>query len=396
MAQVFVSYAREDGKDYPPKIREELRDEFDVWFDEDIRLGRRWKPEIDQEIKKSFAVLLAVTEEIAKSHYVGYEIGFARGLEKPIYPLITDLIADPADFLRQVAGFTGGGEEQWAYLTEENSEWGKIRSCLRKDFAESDVGLSVSTKERLENLRTRQASGDLINELAGLIEDYRHYDYEPPVIEAILEKLDHPDSNVVIKALQACQCKGVVESVPQSIDLLKPHPDYHYHVQVAAAYSLGAAGSSPDLQPSERTSAVATLNDVFNPGQQQPDLVNAILWAMRKIPDPCYMEKLLRYMAETPPGQYSENLFFALSKIDDERVIPCLLKALLDPNTWRHALPALAKRGTRDAAKAIRDALVGMHLSAPRPTPQMRTEFEQTLIDMGYPPGSEEFEELGR
>jgi hypothetical protein len=85
---VFISYAREDIK-VASEVATKLREECIVpWIDDYILGGDEWKNVIDQELKNCYAVVVIVTKNSMKSHYVTYEWSFASAMGKRIIPMI--------------------------------------------------------------------------------------------------------------------------------------------------------------------------------------------------------------------------------------------------------------------------------------------------------------------
>ena len=61
MSQAFISYSKADKSDAADfKIRIEKAG-FHVWMDTKLHAGREWREEIDEEIRKSIAVVVIMT-----------------------------------------------------------------------------------------------------------------------------------------------------------------------------------------------------------------------------------------------------------------------------------------------------------------------------------------------
>lgn len=88
LRQVFISYKREQIEFVQP-LESKLREEgFDIWIDRDIRVGTEWREKIDEEIRKSIALIVIMTPEAKASEYVTYEWAFAYGAGVRVIPLI--------------------------------------------------------------------------------------------------------------------------------------------------------------------------------------------------------------------------------------------------------------------------------------------------------------------
>jgi len=88
LRQVFISYKREQIELIQP-LESKLKDAgFDVRTDRDISVGTEWREKIDEEIRKSIALIVIMTPEAKASEYVTYEWAFAYGAGVRVIPLI--------------------------------------------------------------------------------------------------------------------------------------------------------------------------------------------------------------------------------------------------------------------------------------------------------------------
>jgi RNA polymerase sigma factor (sigma-70 family) len=89
---VFISYSREDGREYAESLYEELTARgIAAWRDErDIDPYQDFSGEIEKAIEKATHVLVCLTPSIArrKDSFVRREIIYAQNWEKPITPLL--------------------------------------------------------------------------------------------------------------------------------------------------------------------------------------------------------------------------------------------------------------------------------------------------------------------
>lgn len=90
MKQIFLSYARADGKDSAAKLRRELEQSgFKIWQDTtDMRGGQAWKDQLRQAIKSVDVVLVLLTPGAVASKYVNWEWETAITVEKQVIPLL--------------------------------------------------------------------------------------------------------------------------------------------------------------------------------------------------------------------------------------------------------------------------------------------------------------------
>lgn len=88
LSQVFISYKREQSELVQP-VESKLQEAgFDVWIDRKIHVGTEWREKIDEEIRKSIALIVIMTEEAKASEYITYEWAFAYGAGVRVIPLI--------------------------------------------------------------------------------------------------------------------------------------------------------------------------------------------------------------------------------------------------------------------------------------------------------------------
>ena len=98
MAEVFLSYKRED-KERVRLVAEALgREGFDVWWDERIVPAERWDEEIEQNIGAARAVIVFWTPDSVRSHWVRTEAEFAKSANK-LVPITLIACQPPLAFL---------------------------------------------------------------------------------------------------------------------------------------------------------------------------------------------------------------------------------------------------------------------------------------------------------
>ncbi|MEM9009190.1 MAG: toll/interleukin-1 receptor domain-containing protein, partial [Cyanobacteria bacterium P01_F01_bin.86] len=90
MPNIFLSYARADGKVAATRLRSELeRAGFQVWRDiEDMQGGQAWKEQLRQNIRTADTVVVLLTPAAVASKYVEWEWESALTLEKRVIPLL--------------------------------------------------------------------------------------------------------------------------------------------------------------------------------------------------------------------------------------------------------------------------------------------------------------------
>ena len=85
---LFISYARQDEA-YADRLSRELRRRgFEPWFDKNIRYGERWPATLEQAVRDCAALILIMTPEAERSHWVRKELDLALDDEKPVFPVL--------------------------------------------------------------------------------------------------------------------------------------------------------------------------------------------------------------------------------------------------------------------------------------------------------------------
>jgi len=88
MGQVFISYKKQEralAEQFRSRIEEAG---FQVWMDTQLHAGTEWRDRIDEEIRKSIAVVVIMTARAKKSEYVTYEWSFAYGAGVRVIPVV--------------------------------------------------------------------------------------------------------------------------------------------------------------------------------------------------------------------------------------------------------------------------------------------------------------------
>src|ERR1051325_10618421 len=95
---VFISYARRDGKDYALKLRDQLKAlDFSCFLDfDELPAGNSLNKTLRRAIRKSATLVVVGTERAIKSRYVELEIGEFARTNRAIIPIdIGGTLADP-------------------------------------------------------------------------------------------------------------------------------------------------------------------------------------------------------------------------------------------------------------------------------------------------------------
>jgi internalin A len=88
-AQIFLSYARQDGTEAAKRLRQELIDSgFQVWRDiENMQGGKELKEQLRDALRQVDVLLVLLTPQSVISDYVIWECEIARALKKKIIPV---------------------------------------------------------------------------------------------------------------------------------------------------------------------------------------------------------------------------------------------------------------------------------------------------------------------
>jgi len=149
MANVFISYARNDAQFVRDQLLEALRQlGYTVWIDlESIPGSVEWWNLITQSIANTSAVIVVLSPNSCASPYVAKELAHAQSCQRPILPVLLQgcQLPDVLAWLRQV---------QWIDFTKE-----QFHSALgRLDFGLRYVGVAPVPRRPLRRLPLRSLS----------------------------------------------------------------------------------------------------------------------------------------------------------------------------------------------------------------------------------------------
>jgi CheY-like chemotaxis protein len=153
MAQVFISYKREDV-DFAENVSSRLeREGFDVWADSKIAAGEEWRNAIDIAIGNSVVLIVIMTPEAKASEYVTYEWAFAWGIGIKVIPImLRPTTLHPRLEALQYLDFTNIKSRPWDKLIGE----AKAASATRHTRAEGVISpsdrVTSMTVEQLEKI----------------------------------------------------------------------------------------------------------------------------------------------------------------------------------------------------------------------------------------------------
>ena len=156
MADIFISYAHQDGKEAARALVRGLKsDEYEIWWDEELNPSEKFRQRIKQELDLAKAVIVIWSDNAAKSEFVCAEADAANRQGKLIsthVPAFTGTLPLPFGELHRVEVFNlddirralrrlnvgtvaDKPEGVRRRLSEESVAWGKIaRSRSIEDF----------------------------------------------------------------------------------------------------------------------------------------------------------------------------------------------------------------------------------------------------------------------
>jgi len=88
MNHIFISYSHKDTS-YAHQLADTLKEMgFEVWIDARLDYGSQWPNEIQKQLDACGAFLVIMSPRSFESEWVQNELGRAKRLRKPLFPLL--------------------------------------------------------------------------------------------------------------------------------------------------------------------------------------------------------------------------------------------------------------------------------------------------------------------
>ncbi len=147
MADIFISYASEDGGRVKPLAKALMEQGWSVWWDHTITPGKTWRDVIGTALDDARCIVVLWSKQSIDSHWVITEADF--GLRKRILiPALLELVEPPLGF----------GHVQSADLTEwkaetDNPEFAILLDAISEIAGPSPLRVKETKEKRVEEER---------------------------------------------------------------------------------------------------------------------------------------------------------------------------------------------------------------------------------------------------
>ena len=99
--KIFISHSRNDS-DWVRRFAQALRKQnIDVWDDQEIQPGERWKELIEKRLRESDAIVVLLSHSNVQSPNLFFDLGVALGTGKKLIAVIAEDL-DPSSIPREV------------------------------------------------------------------------------------------------------------------------------------------------------------------------------------------------------------------------------------------------------------------------------------------------------
>jgi hypothetical protein len=212
MADVFVSYKREDRTSIAPLVRLLEREGLSVWWDPCLVAGERWDEVISREIERANCIVVAWSSSSIHATWVRDEAETGRDREI-LVPFSIDGARPPLGFRR----FQTPDLTSWAGDAEDPRIRQLVAGVLRlvRDAADADDGTAVPPPPRTDS-GNREAMLRGLTELVTTLPDEFAWQ-----AEKLLEGADSGDRGAMLRGLAELHAKLPDEFTWQAEKLLE-------------------------------------------------------------------------------------------------------------------------------------------------------------------------------
>jgi HEAT repeat protein len=381
MAQIFISYAREDHE-FVDELKTKLTDQgYETWIDsESIRAGKDWRAEIDKGIFESSIVVVIMTPDAKKSEYVTYEWAFALGAGKPVITIMLErtVLHSRLDSMQYIdfckvqrwkkffseLGFltaekTNGELPKQSDLTiqQVNNIPAYIREAVAAldSFDQADRELAIETLANSTDPRALEALGSAVNH------PLRHVRMKVAVALARVTKTQ--DVRAIPGLVEAYQYGG-----NDPMYFWKAGQDYLQEMGTRAIPGLLDCLSSDDIRMCQ--GAAEFLGMIKDP-EAVPSLIKALLIVGEDWKAVDHLENAFIQIGGAQAAlplvdilpkvttNLRRRIIRMLAKIKDESAVPGLINIAIDPNRFvrADAIMALGKIKDERAVELLRKLL---------------------------------------
>ncbi len=216
MAHVYISYAPEDFEFADNLVHWLDRSGFTAWIDaqsQEMPAGKDWRQEIDDAIRRAFALVVIVTPGAAASEYVTYEWTFALGIGVRVVPVLLENTELPPRLKALTAlDFTRRAARPWNALIQAVKEIEADYQFMLTTLAQDAPPMARQLVTAI-NQRDSRGVQTAINALSAT-DDWA-------AREALSSLLRHPAKNVRTTVALALARLGDTRTIPNLLETMR-------------------------------------------------------------------------------------------------------------------------------------------------------------------------------
>jgi HEAT repeat protein len=334
----FISYKHEDI-DFAKVLwrRVNAHPGFTGWIDTDLVAGDDWDKIIDNQLEQAVGVIVIITPQALKSHYVTYEWSYAFGNHKKIIPILLKPINKSKLHKKlqntQYIDFTHAD-----YTNLDDPAWEDLFKDLRDIQAKYDIPSSVANAKN--TILTSHNQTEWEGALTEIKDDTSQQSIEV-LADLLKSTFTSPKKNIAI-ALSFAEKTNYSDERP--IEALHQGIIGNLSTNLATN-ALGKIGTAK---------AIERLIDAFNQLPKERNQRQWLIESLRYSKDVTARKYLEQEVSE---GQLRADAAIGLGVIGDPQSVPLLLTMLLDPRVSAslktHLATALGKIGDPSVVPAL-------------------------------------------